>query len=102
MLDNIKALTYREPKGREGVQPGVAQQQPSSGAGSILLGCSKERLVLKPDDKEVTFSTRMGGLNLKTKFNLKDMMYHWGAAAVNHRAGIFWNFSAAGVHASPA
>ena len=76
MLDNLKALTYLEPKGREGVQPGVAQQQPSSGAGSILFGFSKEMLVLKPDDKEVTFSTRMGGLNVKTKFNLKDMMYH--------------------------
>jgi len=76
VLDNLKALTYLEPKGREGVQPGVAQQQPSSGAGSILFGFSKETLALKPDDKEVTFSTRMGGLNVKTKFNLKDMLYH--------------------------
>jgi len=74
-LDNLKALTYLEPKGREGVQPGVAQQ-PSSGAGIILFGFSKETLALKPDDKEVTFSTRMGGLNVKTKFNLKDMLYH--------------------------
>jgi hypothetical protein len=74
-LDNLKALTYLEPKGREGVQPGVAQQ-PSSAAGIILFGFSKETLALKPDDREVTFSTRMGGLNVKTKFNLKDMLYH--------------------------
>ena len=76
VLDNLKSLTYLEPKGREGVQPGIAQQQPSSGAGSILFGFSKEMLALKPEDKEVTFSTRIGGLNVKTKFNLKDMMYH--------------------------
>ena len=76
MLDNLKALTYLEPKGRDGVQPGVAQQQPSSGAGSILFGFSKETLALKADDKEVTFSTRMGSLNVKAKFNLKDMLYH--------------------------
>jgi len=31
---------------------------------------------LTPDDKEVTFTTQLGRLDLKTKFNLKDMMYH--------------------------
>ena len=76
ILDNLKALTYLEPKGREGVQPAAAQQQPSSGYGSILFAFSKETLALKPEDKEVTFSTRMGGLNVKAKFNLKDMLYH--------------------------
>jgi len=30
---------------------------------------------LKPADKEVTFSTQIG-LNVKTKLNLRDMMYH--------------------------
>ena len=74
-LDNLKALTYLETKGREGVQPGLVQQQPSSGAGSILFGFSKEMLALKPEDKEVTFSTRIAGLNVKNKFNLKEMMY---------------------------
>jgi hypothetical protein len=30
---------------------------------------------LKPEDKEVTFSTKLGRLLVKTKFNLKDMTY---------------------------
>jgi|SRR5579863_3961286 len=75
MLDQIKSLTYLQPKGRDGAQPGVAQQQPSSGS-TVLFGFSKEILALRPEDKEVTFSTKLGRMNVKTKFNLKDMMYH--------------------------
>jgi hypothetical protein len=75
MLDHVKALTMLEPKGREGIQPGLAQQQPSAGGGNYLFGFSKEMLTFKPDDKEVTFSTRIGRLTVKAKFHLKDMMY---------------------------
>ena len=28
------------------------------------------------DDKQVTFSTKLGPMEIKTKFNLKDMLYH--------------------------
>ncbi|MCU1274570.1 MAG: hypothetical protein JWO48_2001 [Bryobacterales bacterium] len=81
MLDHLKAVTFLEPKGREGAQPGIAQRQPSFAGGSVLFGFSKEILALKPDDKEVTFSTRVGSSNIKTKFNLKDMVYHGELAA---------------------
>jgi hypothetical protein len=81
MLDHLKAVTFLEPNGREGAQPGIAQRQPSSTGVSILFGFSKEILALKPDDKEVTFSTRIGRSNIKTKFNLKDMVYHGELAA---------------------
>jgi hypothetical protein len=30
---------------------------------------------IKPEDKEVTFLTKMGPMELKVKFALKDMMY---------------------------
>lgn len=76
MADNLKAVTLLKPKDREGAQPGIVRQQPSSGGGTFLFGFSKETLALKPGDKEVVFSTRMGRLVVKTKFNLKDMMYH--------------------------
>ena len=32
-------------------------------------------LALKPEDKEVTFTTRLGPLKVKCKFTLKDMLY---------------------------
>lgn len=31
---------------------------------------------IKPEDKQVTFVTKMGSLEVKCKFTLKDMMYH--------------------------
>ena len=75
MLERLKSLTYLEPKGREGAQPGVVQQQPSAGSRSILFGFSKEMLALKAEDKEVSFSTKLGTMLVKTKFNLKEMLY---------------------------
>jgi hypothetical protein len=75
MLDRLKSLTFLEPKGRDGALPGIAQQSPSAGSGNILFGFSKEILALKADDKEVTFSTKLGRLLVKTKFNLREMTY---------------------------
>jgi hypothetical protein len=75
-LDRIKGLTFLEPKGRPGSQPGIAQQQATSGSGSVLFGFAKDILALKPGDDEVTFFTQFGSLKLRTKFNLKEMTYH--------------------------
>jgi len=75
MLDRLKALSFLQPKGREGAQPGIVQKSPSAAGGTLLFGFSKEMLALKAEDKEVTFSTKLGSLLIKTKFNLKDMLY---------------------------
>jgi hypothetical protein len=72
MLDNLKAYTSLEPKGKPIAQPGVVQEQPG---GAILFGFSKEALDLSADDKEVAFSTQIGRAMIKTKFDLKDMKY---------------------------
>jgi hypothetical protein len=73
-LDSLKGETYLEPKGKRNLQPGIVQPLTSS-YGSILFGFSKELLKITPDDKEVTFTTQVGKLSVKTKFVLKDMMY---------------------------
>ncbi len=75
MLDRFKGVTLLEPKGGRDAQPGLVQQQLSSGSPSVLFGFSKELLNLKPEDKEVTFSTQLGRVQIRTKFILKDMMY---------------------------
>jgi hypothetical protein len=74
-LDNLKSLTFLKPKDKEGEQPGLVLQQPSSGGGTYLFGFSKEMMSLTPADKEVTFTTRIGRLDVKAKFNLKEMLY---------------------------
>jgi hypothetical protein len=75
MLDHLKGFTFLQPKDKRDVQPGIVQQAPSGGYGTILFGFSKEVITLKPEDKEVAFTSEFGRLNIKAKFNLKDMMY---------------------------
>lgn len=80
-LDRLKSFTYLEPTGKRSAQPGVVQHQPGTGDGTILFGFSKEFLNLAPSDKEVSFSTNLGRVSLKTKFDLKAMRYQ-GTLAV--------------------
>jgi hypothetical protein len=77
VLDRIKNLTYLEPKGKSPAQPGTVQQGSAGFETNVLLfGFSHELLQLTSEDKEVSFTTQLGRFEVKTKFNLKDMMYH--------------------------
>jgi len=78
VLERIKNLTYLEPKGKAPAQPATVEKGPisSSGMPTLLFGFPRAELPLSPDDKEVTFTTQLGRIEVKTKFNLKDMMYH--------------------------
>jgi len=77
VLDRIKNLTYLEPKGKSPAQPGTVHQGSAGFETNVLLfGFSHEVLQLTPQDKEVSFTTQLGRLEVKTKFNLKDMTYH--------------------------
>ena len=71
-LDDLKQFTILQPKGRELAQAGVVQRQLGP---TFLFGFSKEILALSNDDKEVDFSTRIGRLEIKAKFTVKDMLY---------------------------
>jgi len=73
-LDDLKQFTILQPKGKDLAQAGIVQREVSNG-NVILFGFSRETLQLKPDDKEVDFSTRLGSLIVKAKFNMKEMMY---------------------------
>ncbi len=75
MLDRLKSFTSLEPKDKPIAQPGVVERQKDDNT-VLLFGFSKQTLALSPGDKEVTFSTRLGRLTVKTKFNLKEMLYH--------------------------
>lgn len=78
VLERIKNLTYLEPKGKSAAQPKVVQKGPisSSGTPTLLFGFPRDVLQLTADDREVLFTTKLGQLEVKSKFNLKDMMYH--------------------------
>jgi hypothetical protein len=77
-LDKIKNLTYLEPKGTASAQPGIVQET-AFGVGetrTMLFGFSKDLLQLSLDDKEVSFTTQMGTIQVKAKFSFKEMVYH--------------------------
>ena len=78
VLDRIKNLTYLEPKGKSAAQPNVVQKGAITSAGlpSLLFGFPKDVVALTAEDREVSFMTQLGRLDVKAKFNLKDMMYH--------------------------
>jgi hypothetical protein len=78
MLDRIKNLTYLEPKGKSGAQPSVVAKGSVTNGGSttLLFGFPHDAIQLSADDREVAFTTQFGKMEIKAKFNLKDMMYH--------------------------
>ena len=78
VLDRIKSLTYLEPKGKSPAQPAVVQKGPISSTGmpTLLFGFPRDVVALTAVDKEVLFTTRLGTLDVRAKFNLKEMTYH--------------------------
>jgi hypothetical protein len=74
-LDRLKSVTLLSPKEKRDLQPGIVIQKPA-GYGDVYFAFAKDLVTLRPEDKEVTFSTQFGTVQVKTKFNLKDMLYH--------------------------
>ena len=56
------------------LHPVKVTRQDSTG-GSFLFVFDKGDQAIGEDAKEITFTTRMGPLEVKTKFNLRDMKY---------------------------
>jgi hypothetical protein len=75
MLDRLKQSTTLQPKGKELAQAGIVQQ-PNPGGTHILFGFAKEFFDFGKDDHEVDFSTQLGSLLIKAKFDPKEMLYH--------------------------
>jgi len=78
VLERIKDLTYLEPKGKTPAQPAVVLkgQITSAGMPTLLFGFPREVMPITADDEQVTFTTKLGPIEVRAKFVLKDMMYH--------------------------
>jgi hypothetical protein len=73
MLDRIQNGATLEARDKGTAEAGIARR---SHIGSILLGFSKEQLVLSPGDREIVFALNTDILTLKAKFDGKEMIYH--------------------------
>jgi len=75
LLDDLKQFTSLQPKDKDRAQPGVVQRQTTSGS-IFLFGFKKDFFDFGKNDHEVDFSTRLGRLLIRAKFDPRDMMYH--------------------------
>jgi hypothetical protein len=75
LLDRMRGATLLEPKDKRYLQPALVVQQPA-GYGNVYFGFVKDIVTLRPEDREVGFTTQFGQIQVKTKFYLKDMLYH--------------------------
>jgi len=71
--DGLKAQTALQVKGQEAIQPGVIE--PDKNETSTLYFGFLPQLVQLDGDKIVTFTTTMAPLNVKVKFELKQMKF---------------------------
>jgi hypothetical protein len=78
-LDDLKMMTNLTPKGRESAQPEVVQQMTPGGT-YFLFGFSKMFLDFGKKDHEVEFTTQLGKLIVKAKFDPSEMIYHGNLA----------------------
>jgi hypothetical protein len=74
-IENLKESSTLQPKDKAPAQAGVVQQVTPGGT-YFLFGFSKEELDFGKNDREVEFSTRLGPMLVKAKFDMKEMMYH--------------------------
>ena len=69
----LKTQTALQVKGKEAVQPGIVQQD-SDDTSTLYFGFLNQFVDLS-GAKEVTFSTTMGPMSVKARFDLKKMIY---------------------------
>jgi hypothetical protein len=75
MVARLKEASTLTVKGKDPVTADGADMVPAQQRQVIVLRFSRQALNLTVADKEVAFATRIGPLEVKAKFVLKDMLY---------------------------
>ena len=75
MIARMKESTMLERKGKDPIYPERVEMLETSGGRLLVFLFLREGQKIAVADKEVTFHTKMGAMELKAKFPLKDMTY---------------------------
>ena len=75
MVARFKESTMLERKGKDPIYPERVEILEGNSARLVVFLFPKEGQSIAVADKEVTFHSKMGAMNLKAKFSLKEMMY---------------------------
>jgi len=73
MVERLKEVTTLNRKSKEPIRPEVVQAAQQSQNSFLFLFPKSDAITL--EDKDVEFATRIGPLEVKRKFKLKDMVY---------------------------
>jgi hypothetical protein len=79
LFDQLRQFTSLQPNDQPPVQPGTVQRA-AGDANTVLVGFSKEVLELSAGDKSIHFTTEVGRIVLKTRFDTKEMRYRGNLA----------------------
>jgi hypothetical protein len=74
LFDQLRQFSTLQPNNQPPAQPGTVQKV-AGDAGAVLLGFSKDVLELSAGDKSIHFTTEVGSIMLKTRFDTKEMSY---------------------------
>jgi hypothetical protein len=72
-FEDLKQVTSLQIKGKEAIQPGIIQANPED-TSTVLFGFLPS-MVEVSGEKAASFSTKLGPLDVRAKFNLKEMHY---------------------------
>ena len=75
MLDRMKENTMLERKGKDPIHPELVQPVQTSSGTILVFLFPRSGQPIALEDKEVTFHQKMGPMEVKAKFALKDMVY---------------------------
>ncbi len=75
MGERLKETTMLERKGRDPINPTKVTGGRAEGTTMWIFFFPHGSQPIDADDKEVTFKTKIGALEVKAKFALKDMKY---------------------------
>ena len=73
-MDRLKSSTSLQVKGKRSISPDSVQEAPGA-ARALLFVFPRGSEPITLDDKEVTFITNPGPMEIKVKFPLKEMKY---------------------------
>jgi hypothetical protein len=72
-FDALKQVSFLQMKGKDAIQPGIIQAHPDD-TSTVLFGFLPSMVDVSME-KAVNFSTKLGPLDVRAKFNLKEMRY---------------------------
>jgi hypothetical protein len=76
MFDRMKENTVLERKGKDPIHPDFVQPVQTQQGSILVFLFPRTGQPIEVDDKEVTFHQKLGPIDWKAKFNLKEMVYN--------------------------